>query len=171
MRAIGRFSAAAAILAAVWTTTVSAAADDTIFLKCIGTKEWSGTDFPQMIDNNYIEYVKAVPSLRVFQVYWPKNKKWGHDECKVHGTNCTFNENVISWDRRSYTHGLFVKKHMTLEKRSIVRETGKSEGFLREEMVGNGQTVLQIILTHTECEKSESPTSHFRLKDLFRFGK
>jgi hypothetical protein len=170
MRAIGRFATVFVTLM-LGCAAAANAADDTILLKCTGTKEWSGTDLPQRIDNSYTEYVKIVTSLRVFRVYWPTNKQWEHNECRVHGTNCTFNESVLSWDRISTADGISAKKNTTVEKRSIDRKTGKSDSYLREQTAGTSPTVLQIVLTHTECENAEMPTSHFRLRNLFRMGK
>jgi hypothetical protein len=170
MRAIGRFATVFVSLTLGCAAAVNAA-DDTILLKCVGTKEWSGAELPQIVDNNYIEYVKVVPSLQVFRVYWPINKQWGHNECKVHGAKCIFNDSVLGWDRISTTDDRSTKKNTTVEKRSIDRKTGKSDGYLREQTAGTSPVVLQTVLTHTECENSEVPTSHFRLKSLFRFGR
>ena len=171
MREIGKFAAAAAILALGWTTAVGAAANDTIFLKCIGTREWSGADLPHTIDNNYSEYVRVVPSSKVFKVYWPADKRWGTNQCWAHGTKCTFNDNFFGWEQQSSSDESSSKKHIIVANRSIDRKTGVSEDYLREQTVGNNPAVLQIVLTHMKCEKSEEPTPHFRLKNLFRFGK
>jgi hypothetical protein len=171
MRGIGRSAAAATILVVVWTNAVSAAAKDTIFLKCIGTKEWSGADLPNTIDNKYIEYFKVIPSSQVFTVYWLADKRWGPNQCRVTGTKCTFNDNVFACERRSYLHISSSEKHIIVDNRLIDRKTGKSEGHFQEQVVGNNPAILQIVLTHTKCEISEEPRSHFTLKSLFRFGK